>query len=215
MTTDSSTNQTSETPMKAQRSVKPLILVLLVSLAPVIAAFLVYYNPQWRPDGNVNYGTLVEPQRPMPSAAELPLTTLDGKPFDINDLRSQWLLIAADGAACPEECAKKLYILRNTHAMTGKNVERLTRVWFITDDAEVPQKVLDAYVGTIMLRADPDDLAKFLTVPADMANAKEALAVPMWIMDPLGNLILEYPKDADPLKVRKDIGKLLHSSRIG
>lgn len=215
MTTDSSTNQTSETPMKAQRSVKPLILVLLVSLAPVIAAFLVYYNPQWRPDGNVNYGTLVEPQRPMPSAAELPLTTIDGKPFDINDLRSQWLLIAADGAACPEECAKKLYILRNTHAMTGKNVERLTRVWFITDDAEVPQKVLDAYVGTIMLRADPDDLAKFLTVPADMANAKEALAVPMWIMDPLGNLILEYPKDADPLKVRKDIGKLLHSSRIG
>lgn len=215
MTTDSSTNQTSETPMNAQRSVKPLILVLLVSLAPVIAAFLVYYNPQWRPDGNVNYGTLVEPQRPMPSAAELPLTTLDGKPFDINDLRSQWLLIAADGAACPEECAKKLYILRNTHAMTGKNVERLTRVWFITDDAEVPQKVLDAYVGTIMLRADPDDLAKFLTVPADMANAKEALAVPMWIMDPLGNLILEYPKDADPLKVRKDIGKLLHSSRIG
>lgn len=215
MTTDPSTNQSSETPKKAERSIKPLILVLLVSLAPVIAAFLVYYNPQWRPDGNVNYGTLVEPQRPMPSAAELPLTTLDGEPFDFNDLRSQWLLIAADGAACPEECAKKLYILRNTHAMTGKNVERLTRVWFITDDAEVPQKVLDAYVGTIMLRADPDDLAKFLTVPEGMANAEEALAVPMWIMDPLGNLILEYPKDADPLKLRKDIGKLLHSSRIG
>lgn len=215
MTTDPSANEVTAISKKTERSIKPLILVLLVSLAPVIAAFLVYYNPQWRPDGNVNYGTLVEPQRPMPSAEQLPLTTLDGEPYDFNDLRGQWLLIAADGAACPEECAKKLYILRNTHAMTGKNVERLNRVWFITDDAEVPQKVLDAYIGTVMLRVNPDDLAKFLTVPADSANAQEALAQPLWIMDPLGNLILEYPKDPEPLKVRKDIGKLLHTSRIG
>lgn len=215
MTTDPSANEVTAISKKTERSIKPLILVLLVSLAPVIAAFLVYYNPQWRPDGNVNYGTLVEPQRPMPSAEQLPLTTLDGEPYDFNDLRGQWLLIAADGAACPEECAKKLYILRNTHAMTGKNVERLNRVWFITDDAEVPQKVLDAYIGTVMLRVNPDDLAKFLTVPADSVNAQEALAQPLWIMDPLGNLILEYPKDPEPLKVRKDIGKLLHTSRIG
>lgn len=215
MTTDPSANEVTAISKKTERSIKPLILVLLVSFAPVIAAFLVYYNPQWRPDGNVNYGTLVEPQRPMPSAEQLPLTTLDGEPYDFNDLRGQWLLIAADGAACPEECAKKLYILRNTHAMTGKNVERLNRVWFITDDAEVPQKVLDAYIGTVMLRVNPDDLAKFLTVPADSANAQEALAQPLWIMDPLGNLILEYPKDPEPLKVRKDIGKLLHTSRIG
>ena len=198
-----------------KRSIAPLIWILIVSLAPVVAAFLVYYIPEWRPSGSVNYGTLVEPQRPMPTAEQLPLTTLDGKPYDFNQLRGQWLLVAADGAACPEECAKKLYILRNTHAMTGKNVERLNRVWFITDDAQVPEKVLEAYRGTIMLRVNPDDLTKFLTTPAGMASSEAALAQPLWIMDPLGNLILEYPKDPDPLKVRKDIGKLLHNSRIG
>jgi len=213
VTTDPSENSAAVAPKK--RTVMPLILVVLVSLAPVIAAFLVYYNPQWRPDGMVNYGTLVQPQRPLPTAEQLPATTLDGKPFDVRELRGQWLLVAADGAACPEDCAKKLYVQRNTHAMTGKNVERLSRVWFITDDEPVPQKVLDAYVGTIMLRVDPDDLAKFLTVPAGMASAQEALAQPIWIIDPLGNLILEYPEDPDPLKVRKDIGKLLHNSRIG
>ena len=213
MTTDPSEKSAAVAPKK--RAVMPLILVVLVSLAPVIAAFLVYYNPQWRPDGMVNYGTLVQPQRPLPTAEQLPATTLDGKPFDVRELRGQWLLVAADGAACPEDCAKKLYVQRNTHAMTGKNVERLSRVWFITDDEPVPQKVLDAYVGTIMLRVDPDDLAKFLTVPAGMASTQEALAQPIWIIDPLGNLILEYPEDPDPLKVRKDIGKLLHNSRIG
>lgn len=212
MATDSLPTGPSNTP---KRSIAPLIWIIVLSMAPVVAAFLVYYIPELRPDGSVNHGTLVEPQRPMPNAQQLPLTTLDGKPYDFSQLKGQWLLLAADGAACPEECAKKLFILRNTHAMTGKNVERLNRVWFITDDAEVPEKVLEAYLGTIMLRVKPEDLAQFLTVPAGMANAEEALAVPMWIMDPLGNLILEYGQDPDPFKVRKDIGRLLHNSRIG
>jgi hypothetical protein len=202
-------------PEQPKRSIKPLIWVLLVSIAPVIGAFVLYYNPQWHPQDQTNYGQLVDPQRPMPAVSELTLTTLDGQPYDLNQLKGQWLLIAADQAACPEECAKKLFVTRNTHAMTGKNVKRLNRVWFITDDGEVPQAVLDAYQGTIMLRANPEELARFLTTPTGMTSAKDALAEPIWIIDPLGNLMMQYGRDPDPLKVRKDIGRLLHNSRIG
>ena len=202
-------------PEQPKRSIKPLIWVLLVSIAPVIGAFVLYYNPQWHPQEQTNYGQLVDPQRPMPAVGELTLTTLDGQPYDLNQLKGQWLLIAADQAACPEECAKKLFVTRNTHAMTGKNVKRLNRVWFITDDGEVPQAVLDAYQGTIMLRANPEELARFLTTPNGITSAKDALAEPIWIIDPLGNLMMQYGRDPDPLKVRKDIGRLLHNSRMG
>jgi hypothetical protein len=198
-----------------KRSRAPLFWLLVVSVAPVIAAFVLYYNPQWHPQGKVNYGALVEPQRPMPAVSALPLTTLDGMPYDLNQLKGKWLLVSADEAACPDSCAKKLYVIRNTHAMTGKNVKRLNRVWFITDDAPVPEKVLDAYQGMIMLRVKPEDLEKFLSTTQGHASVQAALAEPIWIIDPLGNLILQYPKDPDPLKVRKDIGKLLHNSRIG
>ena len=92
------------------RSMKPLIMVLLLSLSPVVAAILVYFNPDWRPAGNTNYGQLVEPQRPMPSPQALPLTSLDGQPFDINSLKGQWLLVAVDSGACDDACAKKLFI---------------------------------------------------------------------------------------------------------
>jgi len=193
-----------------------MVLIFLLSLAPVLAAVLVYFNPQWRPEGSVNYGQLVEPQRPMPVAADLQLTTLDGKPFDLNSLKGKWLLVAADGAACPDSCARKLFILRNSHASQGKNVERLARVWFITDDAPVPEKVLEAYKGTTMVRVKPEQLQKFLTTMGVKAStASEALAEPMWIIDPNGNLILQYPTDAEPEKVRKDISKLVYNSRIG
>jgi len=174
----------------------------------------VYMNPQWWPADSSNYGTLVSPQRPMPTAGDLKLTTLDGKPFDLQSLKGKWLLVTADGAACPESCARKLYITRNSHASQGKNVDRLARVWFITDDAPVPDKVLEAYKGTVMLRADPDQLARYL-LARDAAAGQPGLPAPIWVIDPLGNLMMQYPAEADGVKVRKDISKLVYNSRIG
>ncbi|WP_454675788.1 SCO family protein [Achromobacter pestifer] len=192
----------------------PMLLVFLCSLAPIVAAFVVYMNPQWWPADSSNYGTLVSPQRPVPAAGDLKLTTLDGKPFDLQSLKGKWLLVTADGAACPESCARKLFITRNSHASQGKNVDRLARVWFITDDAPVPDKVLEAYKGTVMLRADPDQLARYL-LARDSAVGQPGLPEPIWVIDPLGNLMMQYPAEADGVKVRKDISKLVYNSRIG
>ena len=207
------------------RSRTPLVLIVLLSLSPVLAAVLAYFNPQYRPDGSVAYGTLIEPQRPIPTSDALQAMTLDGKPFDVASLKGKWLLVTADGGDCQDACARKLFILRNSHASQGKNVERLARVWFITDDAPVPERVLEAYKGTIILRVKPEQLQAYLlkdaattgapatTTPAQ--TAATALAEPMWIIDPNANLILQYPANAEPEKVRKDISKLVYHSRIG
>ena len=220
------------------RTRTPLVLIVLISLAPVLAAVVAYFNPDWRPDGSVAYGTLIEPQRPIPGSTALQATTLDGKPFDVASLKGKWLLIAADSGDCQDACARKLFILRNSHASQGKNVERLARVWFITDDAPVPERVLEAYKGTVMLRVQPEQLKAFLlaesasvstsagatgagvvtpsgTAPASANGATKVLAEPMWIIDPHANLIMQYPANAEPEKVRKDISKLVYHSRIG
>jgi hypothetical protein len=201
-------------PANKKRSLLPLVLVFLCALAPIVAAFVMYYNPQWWPEESSNYGTLLDPQRPMPAAQDLQLTTLDGKPFDLQSLKGKWLLVSVGEAACPEACARKLFITRNSHASQGKNVDRLARVWFITDDAEVPQKVLEAYRGTVMVRARPEQLARFL-LARDTVQGQPGLLDPIWVIDPLGNLMLQFPADADGVKVRKDISKLVYNSRIG
>lgn len=197
----------------SKRSILPLVMILLVSLAPIVGALVVYFYPEWRPEGATNYGQFVEPQRPMPSGNALQLTTLDGKPFDLNSLKGEWLLLTSDVAQCDEPCARKLFVLRNSHASQGKNVERLTRVWLITDDGPVSEKVKQAYQGTIMLRARRDQLEPFLL--DGTPHARQGLQGPMWIVDPNGNLILQYPAEADPLGFRKDVSKLVYNSRIG
>ncbi|HUH87028.1 MAG TPA: hypothetical protein VL003_03130 [Pusillimonas sp.] len=198
------------------RSIQPLIWIVVVCLAPIVFALLAYYLPSlgFRPDDTSNYGRVLNPQRPVPSAETLGLKTQDGQPFDLSSLKGQWVLATADQGACPESCVTKLFILRNSHASQGKNVERLSRIWFVTDDAPIPEQVLEAYQGTIIVRADPEKLAGFLA-PEAGASTQEALAAPMWIIDPLGNLMLEFPENADPLRVRKDISKLIYNSRVG
>lgn len=218
-----------------------IVTIFLISLAPILGAVIMYMNPQWWPQDSSNYGELVEPQRDVPAPEQLLLATLDGKPFDLRSLKGKWILAAADGGACPDSCARKLFIIRNTHASQGKNVERLTRVWFITDDAPVPDKVLDAYRGTVMVRGRPEQLARFLVGGAASAGAAgsaggaaatgaaasstgassaaasgaAALAGPIWMIDPLGHLMMQFPAEADPVKVRNDVSKLVYNSRIG
>src|SRR5690606_41493667 len=138
---------------------------------------LAYYVPALglRPTEHTNYGALIQPQRPLPTTTELPLTTLEGQPFDLASLDGKWVLVSADSGACPESCVRKLFILRNSHASQGKEVERLTRVWFITDDQEIPEQVMEAYKGTHILRADPAQLAADLAPQARAAERAAAL----------------------------------------
>src|SRR5690606_33241478 len=98
-------------------------------------------------------------------------------------------------------------IMRQTHASTGKNVVRVERVWFVTDDAPVPEIVQEAYLGTHMLRVSPEQLRAFL--------GHDQPANHIWVIDPLGNLMMRFPEEADPSKLRKDLGKLLFASQIG
>jgi len=197
-----------------KRSSWTLYAILFICLAPVLGAVYAYFG-QWRPDGVSNYGTLVEPQRPVPTADALGLTQLDGTPFDLRSLAGKWIMLTVDGGACPEECAKKLFIMRQTHASTGKSVDRIERVWLVSDREPLHTEVIRAYDGMYMLRADPTRLAKFLALPEGGGDPVQAVENHIWLIDPLGNQMLRFPENPDPAKLRKDLGKLLHASKIG
>jgi len=197
---------------KRRRSALPLWGVLLVCGAPVLlAAYLYFFNLV--PVGVTNYGELVEPQRDVPPAHALVLRDLEGEPFDLQSLYGKWVMISADSGDCGDDCAKKLFIKRQTHASTGKQINRINRVWLILDDEPVPTLVIRAYEGMLMLRANRQQVEDFLALPA--GAAAEDLNKHIWVVDPRGHLMMRFPADPDPIKLRKDIGRLLHNSRIG
>lgn len=183
-----------------------LWFVVAICAAPVIASYYAYYFV--RPDARSNYGALIDPQRPMPA---LHLKMLDGRAFDNAQMRGRWVMLMVAGGDCAAACTDRLYHLRQVRLTTGKDRDRVLRVWLIPDAAPLPTTVIREYDGTEMLRADPAEIASWLTVN----GTTDGYADHIYMVDPLGNLMMQFPRDADPNKTKRDVAKLLRASRIG
>jgi hypothetical protein len=193
------------TPAQRRRQRLKLLAILLVCAAPVIASYLAYYVMP--PLGRTNFGDLIEPQRPVP---DLRLSAPDGAAFKFESLRGRWVLLQFDSGQCDAACLDKLYALRQQRTMTGKDRERIERVWLIGDAAALPAALAQDYAGTIALRADPAELGAVFPV-----EAGRRLQDYLYVIDPLGNLMMRFPATGEPARIRKDLGRLLKASRVG
>ncbi|OIQ94128.1 hypothetical protein GALL_239480 [mine drainage metagenome] len=185
-----------------KRSMWSFWMVVLVSAAPVVASFFVYYVIQ--PQGKPAYGELVQPQRPVP---QLQLTTLAGKPVDLRKYNGYWLMIMAGPASCDARCQNLLFDIRQFFIAAGDDRYRVARVWLVTDQGPVNPGVLGPAAGTVILRARPEQLKKWLPLAAG-----EHLEGPIWLVDPLGNLMMRFPSNPDPLKTLSVFKKLLYNT---
>jgi hypothetical protein len=183
-----------------------LLLVLSVCAAPLVFSYFTYYVI--KPEGRNNYGALIDPRaHPIPV---LGATTLDGKPAALESFQGKWILLQTGSGECPAACQRKLLEMRQLRLMQGKEMERVERVWLITDQQPIDTVLMRQYDGTTLLRVNPAVLKAWLPVEAG-TSADEHL----YMIDPLGHLMMRFPKDADPGKVKKDIYKLLKASSIG
>ena len=207
-----------------------MLAVLLVFAAPVIASYLTYYVI--RPEGRTNYGDLVEPLRDVgalgtvvarvgapvgaPVGATSPTTgaaTGDARTAStggIASLRGRWVMLVVAPGACDAGCRERLYEVRQVRLTTGKDRDRVERAWIVEDDAAPDPSLLAQHEGLVLMRADAGSLARHLpATPATRASDH------VYLIDPLGNLMMRFPKDADPSRMKKDLAKLLRASRVG
>ena len=188
------------------RRYRVLYLLIAVTLAPILASYFAYYVMP--PSGRTNYGTLVEPQRPVPAMAA---TALDGTAFDLGSLKDKWIFVMVDGGACDEYCQSKLFHMRQQRTMTGKEREAIERVWFITDREPLSTMLMREYEGTYFIRADERELQAFLALPG---GSNASLRDHIWVIDPYGNLMLRWPRNPDPKGTKGDIARLLRASAL-
>jgi cytochrome oxidase Cu insertion factor (SCO1/SenC/PrrC family) len=183
-----------------------MLAVLAVCAAPMVASYFTYYVV--KPQSRNNYGTLIDP-RAYPTPV-LGTTTLDGKPVELGAYKGKWIMLQADEADCQAYCQKKMFEMRQLRLMQGKEMDRIERVWLITDDKPVETMLMREYDGTHMLRVKPEALKAWLPVESG-TNVRDHI----YMIDPLGNLMMRFPKDADPNRIKKDLSKLLKASSIG
>jgi hypothetical protein len=174
----------------AKRGRLKLALLALFFLLPVGASYLIWWL-DLAPGTASNYGMLLAPrQAALPPAEEL---------------KGKWVLVQFDGGACNAWCERKLYFMRQVRRAQGREMPRVARLWLVTDKVAPRAEVLAAIEGTLVVRA-----------PAGMDfPAEQSVAEHIYLVDPLGNLMMRFPRDADPSRVIKDLQRLLKASSFG
>lgn len=182
-------------------------LILLVCAAPVLVSYLLYFG--WRPSERdvAAYSALIQPSVGLP---DVMAHDLDGQQRSLRALKGQWLMIVVAPAACDASCEQRLFLQRQLREMTGRERERIDKVWLVTDDAPLRPELRQALGGpapVTVLRVPRDTVQRWLR-PA----GGQALEDHLYVVDPMGEWMLRAPAQPDPGKLKRDIERLLRAS---
>ena len=178
-----------------------LLAIIALFALPIVASTIAYHF--FRPEATANYGELVRPPEQITTARYL---RADGGEFRFPELRGKWVLVASDSGACPASCAAKLTLMRQVRLMLGRNASRVARVFVADDTHPVNPEVLVPYEGMLAV-TPPRGMALPLSAVNDRAHC--------YLVDPLGNVMMRFPAEADPRRMLRDLERLLWASQVG
>jgi hypothetical protein len=181
----------------ARRGRLTLLLIAAVCLAPIVASYTIYYF--FPRNATANYGTLLA----VPASA-ITGSTPAGAPFALSDLHERWAFVAVSAGACEAACARDLYATRQARTMQGREQDRVVRVLLVGPGGAPAPDVLAQHPGLLVAQATSEMLGRL---------PKGARGI--YIVDPLGNLVLHFPADPDIKRMANDLGRLLRASSIG
>jgi hypothetical protein len=194
-------NEPSASPLAPHARAKgrrTLLLLALVAIAPVVASYTAYYLlPR---EKRTNYGELL-PTIPAPDIVGV---RADGRPFALSQLRGKWVLILSAPGKCDAPCPQALYATRQARTIQGREMDRVQRVWLVSDADAPDPAILAEHPDVEIARVARDALG---SLPAGIGR--------LYLIDPLGNFVLAFPADPDIKRTAKDIERLLKASRIG
>jgi cytochrome oxidase Cu insertion factor (SCO1/SenC/PrrC family) len=207
-------NSATDTPLSPQpkRSNRTLWILVAVCAFPYLGGWLYFQYMDTLPlPKTTNYGTLVSPVR---AVGELPLVGADGATFNTADLRGSWVLVTVADSACTELCQKNLYFLRQVRQAMGNERRRVERLLVLTETSQLPalQPSLKEHEGMKVALGPADSITR---LQAQLQNPNPVAQNGLYIIDPLGNVMMSYPPDFNGELIIKDLRRLLKVSQVG
>ena len=191
-----------------------ILLVAIFALPPLLSWVLFHYTDLGKGQGAGAHGTLVAPPRPVPDWSLVDpadSTAAQGR------LHGKWTLVYLLHGNCRETCLENLYKMRQLRLAMGKNAQRVQRAVLVAgnDRQALTQAQLSDYPGQYVVYPENMDtgalLSLFRLTPDDRPFAGDRL----YLVDPMGNLMMSYSAALAPGGIIKDLTRLLKYSRSG
>jgi hypothetical protein len=188
------------------RGRRTLLIVAAVFLLPVAVAFTLYYGKLWRPASSSSKGQLIEPAQPLNVTG---LRHADGSAAADSVLAGKWTLLYIGDGRCDDACRTALVFGRQSRLALNNEMTRVQRVFLATGNCCDTEYFAREQAGLIALDASAPEAAALLAqFPGERAHT-------LFIVDPLGNLMMRHDASHTTKDLLSDLKKLLKLSHIG
>ena len=187
------------------RSKNTFYLLILVFTSPFLTA-VTQHLLDLRPSGK-SYGNLVQP----PKSLQIPtINNLQGQAFKAVQWNKIWSVVMVDSTNCAAPCQAQVHMLKQVHTSLNKEIKRVQRVLLVPTDAEATTLAAlhKQYPDLIILTGVDAETVKFTQTIQQTAGS-------VYLVDPMGNLMMSYPEKFDPKGLRSDLTRLLKNSWAG
>ena len=187
-----------------------ILAVFAMSVIPFIIAWVLFQNPKWLETGT-NQGQLIIP--PVSTEIQDWQGVDDFSVKHMTELTGRWVMVnLVPGKKCMENCQEAIHKTKQMRLMLNKDLIRIRRVVVFLSGIDLKNAEVLWQKDTRLLRARPSQelLKKLLKI--SNGNIPEGM---LMIVDPLGNLMMEYDPGFNPYDVLKGLKKLLKISQIG
>ena len=192
-------------PLPQGRSKNTFYLLILVFTLPFLTAATLHLL-DLRPSGK-SYGNLVQP----PKSLQIPtMNNLQGQAFKPVQWNKIWSVVMVDSTNCAAPCQAQVHMLKQVHTSLNKEIKRVQRVLLAPTDAEATTlaALQKQYPDLIILNGADTETVKFTQTIQQTAGS-------VYLVDPMGNLMMSYPEKFDPKGLRSDLTRLLKNSWAG
>ncbi len=135
--------------------------------------------------------------------------------FGLDDVRGKWTILYVPGSGCSEDCQKTLHDIRQARLALNHRMERVQRVLLVEQETTFSTEVQESQTGLRIVGGEEQGIATFIDQVSAAQEKMTQKSNLIYIIDPLGNLMMRYTPDQLPRPLYKDLKHLLKVSRIG
>lgn len=183
-----------------------LIGIALLFVVPVIYSWYLVFFTNFKPHPKgVEHGLIISP---IIQVGDFEL--VDPISHKIYQLIGKWTLVSFVENKCDNVCEFQLYSLRQIWLALGKDGNKIQRLAIVKDNNLISSEQIKLSQGQFLLKDDRDLKdrlnSRFKSYPAFESES-------IYLIDPYGNLMMQYKKGTNPSGIIKDIELLIRISK--
>ena len=182
-----------------------LIGIFLLFFIPIITSwYLVFYTDFMHDAQGIQHGKLISPVISIGAINAKEISTMDEVVIE-----KKWVLVFIQNNLCNEFCKERLYQVRQIRLALGEDRDKVDRLVIFNQINDL-NELKDSYSGQKFIDQSFMNYQGLVKKFNDSYTDKKN---PIFLLDPYGFLMMQYPEGTEPKGIIKDIERLIRNSK--